>query len=136
MREAEASTPPPANPPDFSPLPRGGRLPTFSETHHPKKSLHRFTDFLPEAHGKFQHPGWPGVFTCAGRIVRQQLVGIPFTPVAMGAGGELVGFFKDRGFELHQIETGGRVAGGAPVVRHSGLLSPRGERATFPKATE
>lgn len=42
---------------------------------------------------QFQHLGWPGVFAYAGGIVLLQLVGIPLSPFALGAGG-VFGFWQ------------------------------------------
>ena len=77
--------------------------------------MHRFTDLLLASHEKFQHLGWLGVFAYAGGIVLLQLVGIPLSPVAIGAGG-VFGFWK--GFVAITLGTNAGAALNFLISRH------------------
>lgn len=55
--------------------------------------MHRFTDLLLQYHDKFEHLGWFGVFAYSVGIILLQMIGIPLSPAAIGAGG-VFGFWK------------------------------------------
>ena len=55
--------------------------------------MHRLTDLLLQYHDKFAHLGWFGVFAYSVGIVLLQMIGIPLSPAAIGAGG-VFGFWQ------------------------------------------